>query len=85
MGRKKADVVNGEPPGVGGAGYRKRAGKIGITVSATPQERDKIRVAAARAGLSMSAYMLACTLEQVRGRPSRTPPAPPAQEEEGGG
>jgi hypothetical protein len=86
MGRKKIDAPVGAPPaGVGGADYRRRAGKVGITVNATPQERDKVRVAAAQAGLSMSAYLLACALERANGRPSRTPPAHPAPQEEGGG
>jgi hypothetical protein len=82
MGRKKGEAVNGEPPGVGGAGYRKRAGKIGITVSATPEERDRIRVAAAQAGLSMSAYLLARGLKDTSGRPRR--PKPETEDRSGG-
>ncbi len=68
MGRKALETTNDvPPPGAGGGGYRKRAGKVGITVSATPAERDALRAAAARSAYrSMSAYLLALGLRDAQ-------------------
>ncbi len=75
MGRKPLNTPEGAPPvGAGGAGYRKRAGKVGLTVSVTPEEREVIRRGAFDRGLSMSAYLVALAHEAARGRSRRPKP-----------
>ncbi len=74
MGRRPLNTPEGAPPvGAGGGGYRKRAGKVGLTVSVTPEERDVIRRGAFDRGLSMSAYLVALAHAEHNGEGEKNP------------
>jgi len=47
-----------------GADNMKQAGRVGVLVSMTAEQRQAIRVAAAKAGKSMSAWMLQIALRE---------------------
>jgi uncharacterized protein (DUF1778 family) len=47
-----------------GASNLKQAGRVGVLVSMTAEQRQSIRVAAAKAGKSMSAWMLEIALRE---------------------
>jgi hypothetical protein len=87
MGRKRSDAPpDAPPPGAGGNDYRKRSGKVGITVNVTLEERDALRIAAAVAGFgSMSSYLVAAGLKMAAEgqKPTEQPkPTPSAAAEE---
>ncbi len=49
----------------GGSAYRARAGKVGIMLSVTPDERDILKAGAWNAGVSMARFALDAALAAV--------------------
>lgn len=67
MAKKKKEDAPVTPPTTGGNSYRRSVGKVGIVLSATPEERMLLRqAAAATPGMSMAGYTLAAAVAQAR-------------------